>query len=211
MKVLAIIKTESFFFQAEDGIRDSSVTGVQTCALPILCWSCWITGSPSRDTARYFSTACRITDSPPNWKMWRSFSMFEVTIEETFAAGHALRNYRGKCENVHGHNYRCQVTLEGEQLDSIGLLVDFVEMKRVVHSVLDRMDHQWLNEVPPFDLLNPSAENMAKYIHDEVKQGLRIREGVRIGAVKLSDTDTSTRTYRERSRPTGTARHDRPP
>ena len=63
--------------------------------------------------------------------------MFEVTIEETFAAGHALRNYRGKCENVHGHNYRCQVTLEGDQLDSIGLLVDFVEMKRVVHSVLE--------------------------------------------------------------------------
>ena len=103
--------------------------------------------------------------------------MFEVTIEETFAAGHALRNYRGKCENVHGHNYRCQVTLEGDQLDSIGLLVDFVEMKRVVHSVLDRLDHQWLNEFPPFDVLNPSAENMAKYIHDEVKQGLGVREG----------------------------------
>src|ERR1019366_2538444 len=113
------------------------------------CWSCWITGSPSRDTARYFSTACRITGSPPNWLMWRCFSMFEVTIEETFAAGHALRNYRGKCENVHGHNYRCQVTLEGGQLDSIGLLVDFVEMKRVVHAVLDRMDHQWLNAGRP--------------------------------------------------------------
>ena len=98
--------------------------------------------------------------------------MFEVTIEETFAAGHALRNYRGKCENVHGHNYRCQVTLEGEQLDSIGLLVDFVELKRVVHSVLDRLDHQWLNEFPPFDVLNPSAENMAKYIYDEVTAGL---------------------------------------
>ena len=78
--------------------------------------------------------------------------MFEVTIEETFAAGHALRNYRGKCENVHGHNYRSQVTLEGDQLDAIGLLVDFVEMKRVVHSVLDRMDHQWLNDFPPFDV-----------------------------------------------------------
>ena len=60
--------------------------------------------------------------------------MFEVTIEETFAAGHALRNYRGKCENVHGHNYRCQVTVEGHELDDIGLLVDFVELKRVVHS-----------------------------------------------------------------------------
>ncbi len=55
--------------------------------------------------------------------------MFEVTIEETFAAGHALRNYRGKCENVHGHNYRCQVTISGNELDSIGLLVDFVELK----------------------------------------------------------------------------------
>jgi 6-pyruvoyltetrahydropterin/6-carboxytetrahydropterin synthase len=104
--------------------------------------------------------------------------MFEVTIEETFAAGHALRNYRGKCENVHGHNYRCQVTLEGAELDHIGLLVDFVELKRVVHGVLDRMDHQWLNEFPPFDVLNPSAENMARYIYEQVSEGLKVREGV---------------------------------
>ena len=99
---------------------------------------------------------------------------------------------------MHVHNYRCQVTLEGDQLDSIGLLVDFVEMKRVVHGVLDRMDHQWLNDFPPFDVLNPSAENMARYIHDEVKQGLSIREGVRVGAVKLWETDTASATYRER-------------
>jgi len=122
--------------------------------------------------------------------------MFEVTIEETFAAGHALRNYRGKCENVHGHNYRCQVTLQGEQLDSIGLLVDFVELKRAVHSVLDRMDHQWLNEFPPFDAINPSAENMARYIYDEVHAGLQAQENVRIAAVKLWETDTCSATYR---------------
>jgi 6-pyruvoyltetrahydropterin/6-carboxytetrahydropterin synthase len=122
--------------------------------------------------------------------------MFEVTIEETFAAGHALRNYRGKCENVHGHNYRCQVTLEGADLDEIGLLVDFVEVKRVVHSVLDRMDHQWLNEFPPFDKLNPSAENMAKFIYDEVAGGLKAREGVRISLVRLWETDTAFATYR---------------
>jgi 6-pyruvoyltetrahydropterin/6-carboxytetrahydropterin synthase len=122
--------------------------------------------------------------------------MFEVTIEETFAAGHALRNYRGKCENVHGHNYRCQVTLQGEQLDSIGLLVDFVELKRAVHSVLDRMDHQWLNEFPPFDAINPSAENMARYIYDEVHAGLQAKENVRIAAVKLWETDTCSATYR---------------
>lgn len=122
--------------------------------------------------------------------------MFEITIEETFAAGHALRNYRGKCENVHGHNYRCQVTVEGEQLDEIGLLVDFVELKKVVHAVLDRMDHQWLNDFPPFDELNPSAENMAKYIYDEVSSGLGTRPGVKIGAVKLWETDTSSAIYR---------------
>ena len=122
--------------------------------------------------------------------------MFEVTIEQTFAAGHALRNYHGKCENVHGHNYRCQVTVQGEQLDSIGLLVDFVELKRAVHSVLDRLDHQWLNELPPFDAINPSAENMAKFIHDEVLAGLPAKQDVRITSVKLWETDTCSATYR---------------
>jgi 6-pyruvoyltetrahydropterin/6-carboxytetrahydropterin synthase len=122
--------------------------------------------------------------------------MFEVTIEETFAAGHALRNYKGKCENVHGHNYRCQVTVEGEQLDSTGLLVDFVELKRVVHSVLDRLDHQWLNEFPPFDVLNPSAENIARYIYDEVSKGLGQKEATRLAFVKLWETDTASAIYR---------------
>jgi len=122
--------------------------------------------------------------------------MFEITIEETFAAGHALRNYRGKCENVHGHNYRCQVSVLGPDLDDIGLLVDFVELKKVVHTVLDRMDHQWLNDFPPFDKLNPSAENMAKYIYDEVSSGLGTRPGVKLGSVKLWETDTSSAIYR---------------
>jgi 6-pyruvoyltetrahydropterin/6-carboxytetrahydropterin synthase len=122
--------------------------------------------------------------------------MFEVTIEETFAAGHALRNYKGKCENVHGHNYRCQVTMAGRELDSIGLLVDFVELKKVVHGVLDRMDHQWLNEFPPFDVLNPSAENMAKYIYDEVSGGLKAQTGARVTTVRLWETDTASATYR---------------
>jgi len=122
--------------------------------------------------------------------------MFEVTIEETFAAGHALRNYRGKCENVHGHNYRCQVTVEGAELDSVGLLVDFVELKRVVHGVLDRLDHTWLNDFPPFDVLNPSAENIAKYIYDEVFEGLKAKAGIRVGSIRLWETDTSLATYR---------------
>lgn len=125
--------------------------------------------------------------------------MFEVSVEETFAAGHALRGYHGKCENVHGHNYKIQVTIEGERLDSIGLLVDFVEIKRLMHAVSDRLDHQFLNDVPPFDVQNPSAENMAKYFYDEIAKGLDARKAeppVRVAQVKIWETDTSTATYR---------------
>ena len=94
--------------------------------------------------------------------------MFEVTVEQTFSAGHALREYKGKCENVHGHNYRVQVTVEGEQLNRIGLLVDFVELKRVVREIIAYLDHQFINDLEPFTRINPSAENMAKYFYDEV-------------------------------------------
>ena len=125
--------------------------------------------------------------------------MFEISVQETFAAGHALRGYRGKCENVHGHNYRVLVTIEGEELNSIGLLVDFVDVKRVLHAAVERLDHQFLNEVPPFDVQNPSAENMAKYFYEELSKGLASHEPaapVRVAAVKLWETDTSTATYR---------------
>lgn len=122
--------------------------------------------------------------------------MFEVTVEETFAAGHALRNYHGKCENVHGHNYRVQVTFRGSQLDSIGLLVDFVEVKQLMHAVVDRLDHQFINDIPPFDVLNPSAENMAKYVYDELSKGLKASVPVQVGAVKIWETDTCSATYR---------------
>jgi 6-pyruvoyltetrahydropterin/6-carboxytetrahydropterin synthase len=121
--------------------------------------------------------------------------MFEVSVEQTFAAGHALRNYHGKCENVHGHNYRVLVTIEGQELDSIGLLVDFVEVKKLIHGVVDRLDHQFINDLAPFDEINPSAENMAKYFYDEISAGLAAG-GVRVGQVKIWETDTASATYR---------------
>jgi 6-pyruvoyltetrahydropterin/6-carboxytetrahydropterin synthase len=118
--------------------------------------------------------------------------MFEVSVEETFAAGHALRGYRGKCENVHGHNYRVRISVAGDELDSAGLLVDFVELKRALRSVIERLDHVFLNDVPPFDKLNPSAENMARYIHEEVSRLLPAP----LAEVKIWETDTATATYR---------------
>jgi 6-pyruvoyltetrahydropterin/6-carboxytetrahydropterin synthase len=122
--------------------------------------------------------------------------MFEVTVEETFAAGHALRNYHGKCENLHGHNYRVRVTLQGAELDSIGLLVDFVQVKKLMQTVVDRLDHQFLNELPPFDELNPSAENIARYFYDEISGGLRGDGRVTLRQIKIWETDTTSATYR---------------
>ena len=122
--------------------------------------------------------------------------MFEVTVEQTFAAGHALRNYRGKCENVHGHNYRVQVTVEGEQLDSIGLLVDFVELKRAMKAVIEYLDHRFINDLEPFDKTNPSAENIAKYFHDRISESLTTETPVRLSQVKVWETDTSSAVYR---------------
>ena len=123
--------------------------------------------------------------------------MFEVTIEETFAAGHALRNYKGKCENVHGHNYRCQVTLAGEELDNIGLLVDFTQLKQVIRGVIGGLDHQFMNDLEPFRTVNPSAENLAKYFYDEVARELTgLPPGARISGIIVWETDTASAQYR---------------
>jgi 6-pyruvoyltetrahydropterin/6-carboxytetrahydropterin synthase len=124
--------------------------------------------------------------------------MYEVTVEKTFAAGHALRHYKGKCENVHGHNYRVRVAIEGERLNAIGLLVDFVELKKLVMTVVDQLDHKWINDVPPFTELNPSAENMAKYFYDEIAKGLdKVADvPVRIAEIRIWETDTSIAAYR---------------
>ena len=125
--------------------------------------------------------------------------MFEVSVEETFAAGHALRGYRGKCENPHGHNYKVQITLAGQELDAIGLLFDFKDLKAAMGQIVDRLDHQFLNDLEPFQRLNPSAENMARYFYQEIGASLaRATNGrVKVKQVKVWETDTTTATYFE--------------
>ena len=94
--------------------------------------------------------------------------MYEITVEAGFSSGHYLRNYHGKCENPHGHNYKVFVTLQGRELDSTGLLLDFKLLKQVMRPVIDRLDHQMINDIEPFKTeLNPSAENLARYFYDE--------------------------------------------
>jgi len=123
--------------------------------------------------------------------------MYEASVEESFAAAHNLRGYCGKCEKLHGHNYKVRVTLAGKELDSTGLLYDFVELKRVIQSVIRTLDHSYLNELPPFDELNPSAENIARYIYDEAaKQLPAATNGAEIAGVTVWETETAAATYR---------------
>jgi 6-pyruvoyltetrahydropterin/6-carboxytetrahydropterin synthase len=119
---------------------------------------------------------------------------FEVMIERNFSSAHQLRGYKGKCENLHGHNYRIEIYARGRELDNIGLLVDFVELKAAADEVVQYLDHQNINELAPFHELQPSAENLAKYILERV--GSKISDDrVQIYKVRCFETPTSVATY----------------
>jgi 6-pyruvoyltetrahydropterin/6-carboxytetrahydropterin synthase len=125
--------------------------------------------------------------------------MFELRVEHSFPAGHALRGHPGKCAHAHGHNYRVQVAVEGSRLNDIGLLMDFSDLKHALREVCERLDHEYLNDLAPFQSVNPSAENLARYIFEEVGRLLagplaaadwRLKEAV------VQETDTAWAVYR---------------
>ena len=124
--------------------------------------------------------------------------MYEVTVEQSFAAAHALRHYKGACENLHGHNFKVHVTIEGEQLDVAGMLVDFLDVKALMQDVMLLIDHKNLNDIPPFDNeKNPSAECIAEFFYNHVSAGLvNVPVPVRVQQVKVWETDIQSATYR---------------
>ena len=95
--------------------------------------------------------------------------MYQVSVEQHFDAAHYLRDYGGKCENLHGHRYKVIATVKTKRLNEIGLAYDFVELKRYMGKVLEQFDHNCVNNVPPFDKLNASAENIAKLVYEQLK------------------------------------------
>jgi 6-pyruvoyltetrahydropterin/6-carboxytetrahydropterin synthase len=125
--------------------------------------------------------------------------MYEVTVEAGFSSGHYLRDYKGKCENPHGHNYKVMVTLQGKTLDKAGLLLDFKDLKQVMRPVVERLDHQMINDLEPFTVINPSAENLARYFFDETNQQLAAMTGerVKVKDCTVYETDTSFARYYE--------------
>lgn len=124
--------------------------------------------------------------------------MFEVTVEETFSAGHALRGYHGKCENPHGHNYRVRLLIRGGDLDGVGLLADFHDLKSALRGLIARYDHQFLNDLEDFRRINPSAENIAQRFFQELRPVLAAAPNApELKSVTVYETDTAAATYSE--------------
>ncbi len=98
--------------------------------------------------------------------------MYQISVEQHFDAAHFLRGYHGKCEALHGHRFRVVVKIASSKLNDIGIAYDFVELKQHLGAILSRFDHTCLNDVPPFDKVNPSSENLATTIYDELQPKL---------------------------------------
>jgi 6-pyruvoyltetrahydropterin/6-carboxytetrahydropterin synthase len=122
--------------------------------------------------------------------------MFDIMIEEQFSAAHQLRGYKGKCEDLHGHNWRVQVTVSSDTLNDIGMAIDFHELKALSGEVISSLDHVFLNDVFPFTEINPSSENIARWIYESIKKKLK-KKGCNISSVTGWENDTSSATYYE--------------
>lgn len=120
--------------------------------------------------------------------------MYKLKVIDSFSAAHNLRNYKGKCEELHGHNYKVEVVLGGLELGENGLLIDFKDIKISLKKVLEMLDHKYLNEVTIFADTNPTSENLAKYIYNEMKKLWHKR----IDSVTVWETDNSAVTYYEK-------------
>jgi len=122
--------------------------------------------------------------------------MYEVTIIKSFSAAHMLAAIGGKCEELHGHNFKVEVTVAAQDLNSSGILIDFRCVKKWLQEILDNLDHKHLNELPFFTKINPSSENIAKYICQEMKLKAEQSE-VKVARVKVWESENATVTYKE--------------
>jgi len=122
--------------------------------------------------------------------------MYELTVIRSFAAAHQLRGYKGKCEDLHGHSYRVEVKFKAGFLDDVGLAADFAVLKQKIDAVLELWDHKFLNEIPPFDRVNPSAENIAAELYHRLEASCNDIP-VTMAAVTVWESENAAATYIE--------------
>lgn len=122
-----------------------------------------------------------------------SSGTYTLTVRTSFSAAHRLREYDGNCERLHGHNWQVEVSVASERLDDRGMALDFRAIKAAVNELLSLLDHRYLNEVPPFDRLNPSSENVARYLFEEMER--KIPAPARIARVTVWESEDARADY----------------
>jgi 6-pyruvoyltetrahydropterin/6-carboxytetrahydropterin synthase len=123
--------------------------------------------------------------------------MYKLMIETSFASAHQLRGYKGKCENLHGHNWKIQAYVTADKLNEIDIAIDFHDLKKITNEIVAQLDHKFLNDIFPFTEKNPSSENIAKWIFDSLKKGLASYKNIRVSAVTVWESETASATYYE--------------
>jgi len=118
--------------------------------------------------------------------------MHSIKVEAGFSSAHNLREYKGKCEDLHGHNWKVEAVVKRDNLDSIGMLMDFKELRTPLNAILEDLDHKYLNDLEPFKKLNPTSENIARYIYDRLKK--KIPD---LSLITVWENNTSSATYEE--------------
>lgn len=123
--------------------------------------------------------------------------MYEIMMEDSFAAAHQLIRYHGPCEQLHGHTWKVQIFIEGAKLNDQGLLMDFRQVKKVFCAILEKFDHQCLNKLKIFKNISPTSENVARLIYDMVKVKLRGRKAIFIKQVTVYESEKTSASYGE--------------
>ncbi|MBP2668251.1 MAG: Queuosine biosynthesis QueD [Deltaproteobacteria bacterium] len=119
--------------------------------------------------------------------------IYTLTVRASFSAAHRLREYDGNCERLHGHNWQVEVSVASEQLDDRGIALDFRAIKAAVNELLSGFDHRYLNEVPPFDRQNPSSENVARYLFEEMER--KVPAPARVARVTVWESEDARADY----------------
>lgn len=121
--------------------------------------------------------------------------MYELTVIVDFEAAHRIVDYPGKCNRLHGHNWSVEVNVIGTKLNELGMLIDFKELKKEVNKIIEGLDHYYLNELDAFKVTNPTAENLAKYLYDELAKSLLLSGDTCVKSIKIWESPKSAVCY----------------
>ena len=122
--------------------------------------------------------------------------MYEITVRSKFSAAHQIRGYGGKCEELHGHNWAVEATVQSPGINETGMVMDFAQLKKVLGKVLEEFDHKFINDLPQFKEINPTSENIARLIYKSLEKAVTA-QNIGLSSVTVWESDTSWATYSE--------------